>query len=466
MKVKLKHLGVLECAEFELGEFTIICGKNNTGKTYATYALFGFLHHSKDLLSNQIGKIIESDISDVWQRGESNFDIDIEKILAKVPQMLAEASKEYTTRLPTVFSSNESFFSKADFCFTLNDIDFQNKIREYEYEGQISNTNEDESVERIFLSKKNDSFTLNVSSNIRNHFLHLYLQNALFEILFQSVFPQTFIASAERTGAVIFSRELDFARNRLLKQISKDKEIDPLELLLRHSSDYPLPVETNVDFTRNLEKIVKKDSEIAKNHPEILESFASIIGGTYETKRGMGVLFKPKGKSLKLSIDESSSAVRSMLDVGFYLKHLAKPGDLLIIDEPELNLHPENQRLVARLLASLVNIGIKVFVTTHSDYFIKEINTLIMLNNENITHKKIMDSEGYLKESLLNSSQLKVYIAEKARIFVEEHTNKVKRQTLTSADINDEHGIEVASFDDTIKTMNRIQDKILWGDDE
>ena len=43
MKIKVKNLGVLKQAEFELGDFTIICGENNTGKTYATYALFGFL---------------------------------------------------------------------------------------------------------------------------------------------------------------------------------------------------------------------------------------------------------------------------------------------------------------------------------------------------------------------------------------------------------------------------------------
>ena len=76
---------------------------------------------------------------------------------------------------------------------------------------------------------------------------------------------------------------------------------------------------------------------------------------------------------------ESSSAVRSLLDIGFYLEHIAKKGDLLIIDEPELNLHPENQRCIARLLAKLVNYGIKVFITTHSDYIVKELNTLIML---------------------------------------------------------------------------------------
>ncbi|NER94363.1 MAG: AAA family ATPase, partial [Symploca sp. SIO1B1] len=43
MKVKVTNLGVLKQAEFILGDLTIICGGNNTGKTYATYALFGFL---------------------------------------------------------------------------------------------------------------------------------------------------------------------------------------------------------------------------------------------------------------------------------------------------------------------------------------------------------------------------------------------------------------------------------------
>ena len=46
MKIKIKNLGVGKQAEFTLGDLTIICGGNNTGKTYATYALFGFLSAS------------------------------------------------------------------------------------------------------------------------------------------------------------------------------------------------------------------------------------------------------------------------------------------------------------------------------------------------------------------------------------------------------------------------------------
>jgi predicted ATPase len=41
MKFTLKNLGIFEKkATIELGDLTIICGNNNTGKTYASYAIF------------------------------------------------------------------------------------------------------------------------------------------------------------------------------------------------------------------------------------------------------------------------------------------------------------------------------------------------------------------------------------------------------------------------------------------
>jgi len=112
-------------------------------------------------------------------------------------------------------------------------------------------------------------------------------------------------------------------------------------------------------------------------------------------------------------MDESSSAVRSLLDIAFYLRHVAAPGDLLMVDEPELNLHPENQRKIARLFARLVNIGIKVFITTHSDYIIKELNTLIMLNQGGARLNALAEREHYGQSELLVPEKVRVYIAEK-----------------------------------------------------
>ncbi len=291
--------------------------------------------------------------------------------------------------------------------------------------------------------------------------------DALKDIIFGHLFPYPFIASAERTGAAIFRKELNFARNRLLEEMSSmEKDINPFELLSKVYTDYALPVKSNVDFTRQLEELARKDSFITKEHPEILNDFKDIIGGDYLVTKNDELYYVPKGKRIKLTMDESSSAVRSLLDIGFYLRHVSSPGDLLMVDEPELNLHPENQRRIARLFARLVNIGINVFVTTHSDYIIKELNTLIMLNQGGDRLTDLAEREHYKASEMLNPDKVKVYIAEKALIKLDGAQRKTRCQTLVQADIDSKFGIEVGSFDKTIEDMNRIQEEIVWGDDE
>jgi ABC-type multidrug transport system ATPase subunit len=238
-----------------------------------------------------------------------------------------------------------------------------------------------------------------------------------------------------------------------------------MELLLKEYDDYALPIKTNVEFTRKLETIVKKNSFITDEYPDLLADFTDIIGGEYTVTRNDELYYVPKGKKVKLSMDESSSAVRSLLDIGFYLKHEAEHGDLLMVDEPELNLHPENQRRVARLFARLVNVGIKVFITTHSDYIVKELNTLIMLNHDKPHLQRIAQQEGYRPEELITAEKIKVYIAEEANMKLEGNTKKTKCQTLILADIDPELGIEARSFDTTIETMNRIQEAIYWSEE-
>ena len=43
LKIELKNLGILKHAEFSLGDLTLICGENNTGKTYADLCTVRFL---------------------------------------------------------------------------------------------------------------------------------------------------------------------------------------------------------------------------------------------------------------------------------------------------------------------------------------------------------------------------------------------------------------------------------------
>lgn len=462
MKVKIKNLGILKQAEFSLGDLTIICGGNNTGKTYATYSLFGFLYTWRRLL--MLPKFgLKEKIDQLLSDGV--ISLDLQEYVQQCESILTTGCQRYVRQIPEVFAANEERFKNVDFQIELNfdNIQFQNK-----YERKISTA----TLEIISINKPEDEPYLSITLltetekiNLPVHFLEDIIDNSIKDIIFSQFFPRPFIASAERTGAAIFRKELNFARNRLLEEISKNSNFNPRELLFNVSQDYALPVKENVDFTRQIETIVKKTSFIAENHPSILEDFADIIGGQYMITSNDELYYIPKGKKLRLSMDESSSAVRSLLDIGFYLRHEARIGDLLIVDEPELNLHPENQRRIAKLFARLINIGIKVFITTHSDYIIKEINTLIMLNHDQPHLKQIAAEEGYRQEELLSADQVKVYIAEQALEMLKGKKRKTKSHTLNPAKIDPEMGIEARSFDTTIEKMNRIQTAIIWGEE-
>ncbi|MCB1936158.1 MAG: AAA family ATPase [Nitrosomonas sp.] len=462
MKIAIKNLGAIKQAEFTLGELTIICGGNNTGKTYATYALFGFLSFWRDAFSI---KVPDGDIRRLLNEG--SVELDIQDYIGNAQTILKNGCKAFTEQLSHVFASSDKHFSESQFSVDLDSSDIQ-PIPTFERTMGAAKT------QLFSISKKTDSPLVTISLLVEKEKVRIpqdvisrIIGDALKDIVFGHLFPHPFIASAERTGAAIFRKELNFARNRLLEEMSSmEKDINPFELLSKVYTDYALPVKSNVDFTRQLEDLAKKDSFIAKEHLEILNDFTDIIGGDYLVTKNDELYYVPKGKRIKLTMDESSSAVRSLLDIGFYLRHVATPGDLLMVDEPELNLHPENQRRVARLFARLVNIGIKVFITTHSDYIIKELNTLIMLNQGGERLRAIAERENYRDSEMLNPDKVRVYIAEEALIKLDGAQRKTKCQTLVQADIDSKLGIEARSFDKTIEDMNRIQEEIVWGGDE
>ena len=464
MKIKLQNLGILKTAEFELGDLTIICGKNNTGKTYAVYAFYGFLRLWRNIISiepllKHSRELVDSGVTRV----------ELEDFKKRIPELLQSACSRYSKILYKIFASSEKLFADSAFQLELDTSDTSKIDISREFKKTISSRKKD----LIVCSKEENSSILEIAilrekgdEPIPASAMEQFINDTLLDILFAPLFPNPFIASAERTGTAIFRKELNFARNRLLEEIGgMERDLDPFKLLDRVYDSYALPVKDNVDFTRNFESIVKKDSFIEKEYPHILTDFQDIIGGEYRVVSGE-LYYVPRKGRVRLTMDESSSAVRSLLDIGFYLKHMAQPGDMLSVDEPELNLHPENQRRVARLFAHLTNIGIKVFVTTHSDYIIKELNTLIMLKAGTNNSQKVMGKFGYADNELLLPQQVRVYSAGENLVKMPGRERKTKVITFTPCHIDPGLGVEVKGFDDSIIEMNRIQEDILFGGDE
>ncbi|MCR4318090.1 MAG: ATP-binding protein [Planctomycetes bacterium] len=480
MKVRIRNLGPLKEADFEVGDLTIICGENNTGKTYATYALYSFL---VDLSESSVFKLMPTEFKKLASDGSMKIEID--DFLNRVREGISSVCAGFPSRLHHYLSAPQGRFERTTFeleelpwLFNTNVpvayefpidkgrlltilLDAKNARIELRLDSGLNATrsgNEEPELDANIL--EDSDFVINVISSLVNNISLVGMSGIL---------PQrAFIASTERTGVVVFRHGVNLGRmkrfrgtwgdvaRRLRNHRWRYKEKIPDEIL------YPEPVEANLGFLELLESISKMTSQVAESHPNIVSDFADLLGGEPVVSE-IGVGFIPKGYDMKLGMVESSSCVRSLIALGFWLRHQASEGDMLMIDEPELNLHPENQRKMARLLARLVNVGIKVFVTTHSDYIIRELNTLLMLNHDKPHLKKVMEVEGYKEQELLKPEQVRVYVTQPMNGGEEKNSSGYK---LVPADIDPELGIEVSSFDTAIETMNRIQDEIIWGAQE
>jgi predicted ATPase len=106
----------------------------------------------------------------------------------------------------------------------------------------------------------------------------------------------------------------------------------------------------------------------------------------------------------------TASIIKTLSSLVVYLKHRAKDNDLIIIDEPEINLHPENQIILTRIFARLANKGFRLLISTHSDYIVRELNNLLILSRkDNTSVMKNAEEFSYKNDEYINQEDLGVY---------------------------------------------------------
>ena len=89
------------------------------------------------------------------------------------------------------------------------------------------------------------------------------------------------------------------------------------------------------------------------------------------------ITYRPRSWTTDLPISRASSMVAELAPVVLYLRHLLRPGDLLVIEEPEAHLHPAMQAEFTRAMARVVKAGVRVLLTTHSEWVMETLGNLV-----------------------------------------------------------------------------------------
>lgn len=140
-----------------------------------------------------------------------------------------------------------------------------------------------------------------------------------------------------------------------------------------------------------------------------------------------------------------SSTEVNPLNVGFGITYAlpvlasllsVKPGDVLIIENPESHIHPKGQSAIARLIAKVASLKVQIFIETHSDHIINGILVAVHQNNENvdkaITSDKLKINFITRKDDGFTSENISIKVIENGRLkgvpqdFFDQYTKDMK----------------------------------------
>ncbi len=149
----------------------------------------------------------------------------------------------------------------------------------------------------------------------------------------------------------------------------------------RPSVNTPMLAGGLADF---LERLVQMPVERPQQHDHAKRLERHILRGAIRVERTASdykeFFYRPEGWKSDLPLIRVSSMVSELAPVVLYLRYLVQPGDMLIIEEPEAHLHPAMQAVFARELARLVRSGIRLIVTTHSEWLLDQFANLVRLS--------------------------------------------------------------------------------------
>ena len=450
MIAEISYLGAIRKAVVDLQKpLTLFCGPNSTGKTYLSYLLYAIFEDTDYVESKGLDKIVKH--FSEYKEFTLNREL--------VGNFIQDVAASMKAKLGSIFGIGDTavdkLFSQFELSLILSDGDYEKML---EYPCRLISKNgeqefgivKDASSDKVIYHMNGENSTIG-----RENLMGLRLMiNHFFRLLCFRNSGGVRMLTVERNSIYTFKTELSLGRNELIDRIQQKSgryELDILDMVNSSSRRYPLAVRSSLRIANDLENVQKFNSpyyEIA----ELIEK--GILQGQVKITRTGDVEFVSDkvGKTKHLPIHLTSSIVKTMSSLVIYLKHIARKGDLLIIDEPEMNFHPNVQISLMQIFAILTKLDLRIIISTHSDYMIREVNNLIMAGTIYSKDAQLIRELGYKKEMLLYKNDIAV------KYF---NYGKLKR-LLDVVDVKvEDDGFAIESIDNTINDQNRITETLF-----
>ena len=468
--ITISDFGPVAHAEVDIKPLSILIGPNGSGKSYVALAIYSLTRAIGESVQplrfrspvmrrasmirglagqerRQIAAVLESSASEIQQflLGEAN--------LQQMPMPVRDLVGDQWRRLTGAMGGTVDYELRRCLGMPLDDLGRRNrKIDRGEFELKVRNEStgfswgmrcrNDELVMTSW--EPGSSIGLNSTDPERVPSTEALLHDPdhLYYLVMEAYSRHSFSEFSGRSHYLPASRSGILQGHRTLTSLIVGRAsrawIEPMDIatlpgvitdLIEGLLELGRPSLRSVRFEKpRFEGIVEfLESNVTKGSVDV-ENLADYPDITYHNEAG------------QFKLHAVSSMVSEIAPLILFLKYLIRPGDLFIFEEPESHLDPENQGNLARAIAMMVNAGIKVLVTTHSDFFVSQLNNLLMLSR---VAPRRRPRRRYGKNEILEPDKVGAYWFEAS----EEGT------VVQELDVTGEYGIPTFSFADTHRDL-------------
>lgn len=411
MEIFIENIGQIEKANIKLDGITIIAGENNTGKSTVGKTLFAVLRGMDD-----------------WNANYTKICIDrlhekIRKLSIELEEFCLEKTTATRRRTNRANALVLELCNKKEFIIDIEDYQITGEItllyRELEHfcEKYVALYQKDKiedllSENRVFF----ENWIKEASKELKEIDLEeIHLQSDIIRESFASIFRKQYIKYGSNNakiklviGEIESCIELTRSECTLTKPIRSESGIyfvespklfDEIGSFLLWGSEQATLKEMmipNCFSTLNVRRRIidgfkymkqysteNESPDLPDNVDEVLKMLRETMNGQADYYTKEGIKFKDKQYDTTFYTQNVSTGVKSVALLEYAVRIGAiQKNDILILDEPEINLHPEWQLIYAKVLVKLQKMyDLTLLVTTHSPYFLRAIECFCDLDN-------------------------------------------------------------------------------------
>ena len=376
MRLNIKNFAKIESADILIDGITVIAGENNTGKSTVGKIMFAIFNS----LCGVEEKIAEERLKEIYNTfSRILYKYDMNKIDSKqrLKSYYIGLSSHYINQEVAKYISSHSNVIEADIKNLLENL--------VKYEGDTSevwtrivdelskNTMEiidmpenkiiAEVVSRYFNSVFHNQINTLSDSNKTEAELSLEIKDNTIRLNFENDECTCYDASMNLLHNAVY-----IDNPFIIDELTEDNQLDPMGEFLKQM----LTENESNGIMDGIIESVRAKEKLA----EIYRALQKVVDGQVIKRQDNEFYLKGDNISAPVAVHNLSTGLKSFVILKMLLeKGALKEKDVLILDEPEIHLHPQWQIAYAEMIVLLQKqFDLSIIVTTHSPYFLDAIN--------------------------------------------------------------------------------------------